>query len=83
MVISAAHKKRDLIRMLMQVRESDHVRKSVGKALREYRVLAGISQLDLASRMGASAQRVCDVECGVRKPSKRFIDSLLGFMRSL
>ena len=51
--------------------EKEHGPLSFGEALESYRIGEEISQLDMAKKIGISAQSLCDIEKGRRIPSPK------------
>jgi len=47
---------------------------TIGDRLRRERTRAGLTQVDLASRLGVSSEYVCRVEHGIRRPSRVLVD---------
>lgn len=46
---------------------------TIGERLRRERVRAGLTQVEIAKRLGVSAPYVCRLEHGVRRPSRDFV----------
>lgn len=51
--------------------EKNRGHRTFGEALRNYRLGEGLSQTDLAKKIGISSQSLCDIEKGRRTPSSR------------
>jgi transcriptional regulator with XRE-family HTH domain len=49
----------------------------IGKALKSVRTSKGLTQAQLADKMGYSVTFVCNIENGDRKPSMEFLDRLV------
>ena len=47
---------------------------TIGDRLRRERARAGLTQVDLASRIGVSPEYVCRIEHGTRRPSRVLVD---------